>query len=524
MNLEPNKIFPELVDATRGISSQGRLCALIAFVLICFLLIINNSWKASPDSSLYLELGESLAHGDGYKFNGEQHTYVPPGYPVFVAIIAKLFGTDFWTYRIAMAALGILTGLAGYLLMLRIMGPDPAFVLGGLFALSNTLLVNSTFETSDVLFAFFGFLSLILLISLNTGENQNYLLTIGGVLSGIPALVRINGWGIPLSSGIFLFFSRQNQSLPRRVGFMLAFIAISLILPFSWEYYKSSYPASYNEGEYIRAVTGRSLGTQLSVIGCAMKDYASETATAIAGVSIKTGFLEFVILGLVLVGFCIAWGRGERLLTCLTAVQFGGLLLSPAGSRYIIILIPGLLLFMFLGIVACLNFVRPKLNSRLQETLAPRRVILSVALILCLTNIGQNVVTISEARMALENGGAESLRDKPFFVASRWLKANGSGQPIMTMNPRVIRYLTGMPTVETLRSGTPEELAWPTSRNEIAYLIETRKPGFLFLDNRDPMLKKLILEAAQSKNLDFVEVPEASFGERYCLLRLVSPN
>ena len=515
-------MFPELSNATRGVSTTGRLCVLIGVVLSCFVLVINDSWKASPDSALYLELGESLAHGNGYKFNGEQHTYVPPGYPVFVATIARLFGSDFLSYRVAMAVLGILTGLMGYFLMFKLLGPDPAFVLGGLFAFNNALLVSSTFETSDVFFALLGFISLISVVSLSVNGNEKCLLTIGALLSGLPALVRINGWGLPLSSGLFLFSYRKDISTPGRILAALTFIAVSLIVPLSWEFHKSSYAPSYNEGEYIRAVTGRSFGTQLSVIGSATVNYASEIATAIAGVSIKTGVLEFLIVGLIVIGFYVSWTRGERLLTCLTAVQFGGLTLSPAGSRYIILLIPGLLLFMFMGVSVFVEFIHRKVDQKWQEIFTLRRVVISIFMLLSLTNLGQNVVTISEARMALEKGGAESLRDKPFFVAARWLKAHQNGQSIMTMNPRIIRYLTGISTVETLRSGAPEESAWPTTRNEIAHLIDKRKPGFLFLDNKDPILKRLIFEAAESRNLEFQIVPEASFGDRYYLGRLVN--
>ena len=78
MNYPYFNYFPELVEAARGIRSSRKELVLAFVVVICFLTIINGSWKASPDSALYLELGESLAKGVGYKFNGEWHTYVPP--------------------------------------------------------------------------------------------------------------------------------------------------------------------------------------------------------------------------------------------------------------------------------------------------------------------------------------------------------------------------------------------------------------------------------------------------------------
>lgn len=511
--------FPELSEATSGIASIQRELALVVIVLVCFLLIINSSWKASPDSALYLELGESLAHGSGYKFNGEQHTYVPPGYPIFIAMTIKLFGSSFFAYRVMMSLLGILTALLGYILIYRLVGRDLAFLIGGLFAINNTLLLNSTFTTSDTLFTFLGLAGLILVSSINGSQRMIKYLA-AALFTGAPALVRINGWGLPISSGLFLFSSWKKQALTKRIALALLFVLVAFAVPSVWEVHKTGYPDSYNEGQYIQAVTGRTLGTQVSIIVRAAWDYIPETATALAGVSIKTGLIEISMVCLVLIGFCVSWKRGERLFTYLTVVQFGGLMLSPAGSRYILMLIPGLLLFLFQGVVIALKWLQRSVLDKWSEKLSARRVVLGVFLILFATNLAQDAVTVSEARLALEPGGAESIRDKPFFVAARWLKEHSAGQPVLTMNPRIIRYLSGLPTVELLRSGAPEEAAWPETRDQITRLIDQKKPGFLFLDNKDPRLKKLILEAVDSNNLDVDPIPEASFGSRYNVVSL----
>src|SRR5208337_3814460 len=125
-------IFDDIAHAVQGIYTARRAFVLFLLVGLSFCLIVNSSWHATPDSALYLELGESMARGNGYQFNGEPHTYVPPGYPVLVAISAYCFSANFLTYRILMAVIGLLTAGTGYLLVMRLCGRDAALLIGGL--------------------------------------------------------------------------------------------------------------------------------------------------------------------------------------------------------------------------------------------------------------------------------------------------------------------------------------------------------------------------------------------------------
>ena len=134
--------FHDLQRAARGIYTPRRALVLALVVVTCFLLLISSSWKATPDSALYLELGKSLASGKGYVFNGEAHTYVPPGYPLLVAA-AAWFNSGFLGYRILMALLGLSTAAAGFLLMIRLFDADTAMLIGGIFAINNVLVANS---------------------------------------------------------------------------------------------------------------------------------------------------------------------------------------------------------------------------------------------------------------------------------------------------------------------------------------------------------------------------------------------
>ena len=88
--------FRDLSEELSGAYSFKRLLILLSAVTLIFALTINSSWKATPDSALYLELGESIASGKGYVYNEAPHTYVPPGFPLILSAWVNLFGADFF--------------------------------------------------------------------------------------------------------------------------------------------------------------------------------------------------------------------------------------------------------------------------------------------------------------------------------------------------------------------------------------------------------------------------------------------
>ncbi|MGB9617785.1 MAG: hypothetical protein ACPL7J_10735, partial [Desulfomonilaceae bacterium] len=291
----------------------------------------------------------------------------------------------------------------------------------------------------------------------------------------------------------------------------------------AWEYYKSFFPPSSTEGTYVNAVLGRDISTQISVALTALKDYAYEITYACTGVSIRTGALEFVIPLLILVGLFRLMRRGERLFGPFVLIQMAGLCLSPAGSRYLIALVPAFAIFLAEGVA----FAREALSRRmsghasspfLQNRLAP---IFFAALIVL--NVGANMLTVIQARSALEPHGAESYRDKPFFEASRWLRRHAHDGPVLTMHPRVIHYLSGLPTIELVRSGVPENEAYIVSPDEIARLIAARRPSYFFSDAKNNIMKTRVSDALEKMGATVHEIPNIDPGRRFELWKILYP-
>ena len=492
---------------------------MLVTVVVIFGLTVNSSWKATPDSALYLELGESLAVGKGYVYNESPHTYVPPGFPLILSAWINLFGPDFFHYRVLMAAIGVLTAFLGLGLAFRLCGADVGIVVGGVFSINHTIVLNSTYTSSDVPFTMFCLIAFHIMLWLSDHRNSRAIFIIAALAAGLPALVRINGYGVPPALIIFLWSLYPEESGVKRFARPVLFMGLSLCLPLLWEFHKSSFPVSAQEGEYFRAVTGRSLETQILVMLNSAWEYLFETAYTLTGVSMRTVALELILFSSVITGFFIVFRQGERLLSSFFVVQAAGLLLSSAGSRYLAPLIPALYLFFGLGSMKLVDLLKdffhtPRLNTH--------KILISLFVLFALTNLGANFQTIYQARNAVQAHGAELEKDRAFFEAAQWIRTNDPEARILSMNPRILRYLTGAKTTDILRSGVPEHLAWISTQNEISVILQKNRPDYLFVDSKNAGLKDTIFDAIQKNGGLLVEIEAARAGSRFSLWKIVS--
>ncbi len=512
VRLEP--AFVEMAQSLKGLYTRGRLIVILILALVGFCLIVNSSWNATPDSALYLSLGESISRGEGYVFNGEPHTFVPPGLPLIIAGTARLFGADFFSYRALMAVAGFLAAFFGFLLIARVAGRDIAVLVGGVFALNYVLLYNATFVLADVPFALFTFIALHGVLSAKDSPTYAWLAVAAGIMA-IPCLIRINGIAIPFAAAVFFFSAWKDVSKTERLIKILFFLIISIVPFVLWQYWKASFPISESEGTYLNAVAGRHWSDQLRVIATAVLEYFPESNLALTGISVKTGILELPVPLLTLFGMVQAYRKGERLFITITVLQFCGLVLTSAGTRYIIFLLPGLYLFLALGIFETTKLVRHRYGYP-----APERVLIIAFLVFGALNLGHNVGVVWEARHPLEKGGAQNDRTSAFFSAARWLKANAPDAIVLTGRPRIIHYLSGCKTVSLVRSGVPDHEIYLDTLDRLRRVTESRAPDFLYSDAKDLQYQDTVIRGLNSLGLGVEKVPEAS-SERHLLFRIV---
>jgi 4-amino-4-deoxy-L-arabinose transferase-like glycosyltransferase len=507
--------------------SPTRVFVLAVVVAAGFCLCINHSWRASPDAALYLALGESLAKGDGYVFDRELHTFVPPGFPVIAAAAVRAFGESFFVYRCLTGLLGLLTAVVAYALLMRLCGRDAALLVGGAFAVNHVLLDNSTLTLADVPFALFSMIALNCLASAGASVNDMgdsaarggrffdpvfwFWTVAAGLAAGLLPLIRINGLGSAAAGAFFLYCSSRGRVPAHRALQLVVFLGLAFLPAAIWQLWKASLPQSFSEGTYFGMIAGRKLSYQLGLMLTAAIEYVPETSYALTGVVLKTGVLELIPVLITLLGASVAWRLGDRLLVPLAAIQAGGLLLSPAGSRYLIFLLPGLYLFFALGLIRAVEWA----VARFSLKLTPGRVLVVCFTALAALNMAHNFKTIANSRHALELNGPESEQSAPFFAAARLIRGDAAGKAVLTTNNRVIHYLSGAPTVALVRSGVPDQHAWVNDPKLIEKLIVEKMPAFVFIDSKMQDIHAAVDQALKALGMALREIPLGVSSTRY---------
>ncbi len=473
--------FCQIEEILQGFSTKRKVIAVFCFAFIEFALIVNGSWNASPDSALYLSLGQSLAAGKGYLFNGEPHTYVAPGFPFLICVTTNILGVGFFGYRLMMALMGFLNVPASYVLFRTVAGKNTALLLGAVVAVNYALVNNSTLVLADIPFALFSTMACLSLFWAAQKDPGIIVACITGLAFGVLPLIRINGMGFGPAAAMFLFLAWKRKGWAKCL-FYLGLVLVLAYLPIGvWTAWKWSFPASASEGTYYNAVMGRHWSDQVHIILTAFISYFQETTLALTGLNLKTGFLELILPLLAALGAVQAFRNGERFFVPLAVIQFSGLLLSTAGERYLLFLLPALYLFLAQGYLSLSQWVSGKLRFELNR----RTAITYFFGFLMLTNCAHDLAPVIHARNAMEKGGPETHRSRPYFKASNWLKDNDPKAKALTTHSRIIHFLSGCPTITLVRSGVPEQDTWVEDRSRIQEMVGRTCPKYLFTDEKE---------------------------------------
>lgn len=176
-----------------------RLAFIIAAIAIVVRILYSVAYPQLPlinDSAAYATLGMNVATGYGYTLDASApDTYWPPGYPLFIAMLFRIFGEELLVARITQAILGGALVLMTYLLAEKLFGRNTATVASSITALYPGLVLYSGMILTETLYATL-FLAVVVLLLRKTW-NGLCMVAIGALV-GLGTLVRKEFMVFPL--------------------------------------------------------------------------------------------------------------------------------------------------------------------------------------------------------------------------------------------------------------------------------------------------------------------------------------
>lgn len=157
---------------------QHRITQFVLLLIIIFVFIGNSTAtfdqkiNLNGDNIYYFSLGKALSEGKGYTntmgFEETPHTHFPPGYPVFLAGLMKVFPNDIITIKTANEILLLISIIILFFLLIKLSGSViVAFITSLLCTMHADLLGFSTMMMSEILYLFVTISVIYLAILLN---------------------------------------------------------------------------------------------------------------------------------------------------------------------------------------------------------------------------------------------------------------------------------------------------------------------------------------------------------------------
>ena len=234
--------------------------------IIILALLLRLGWivyyptQLYAESQWYFDKAFDIANGQGYLYDlvSRKPTAAwPIGYPMFLALLFRLFGPSILIAKLANAALGVLIVYMTYLLAQYIFDHTVAVLSALWIAILPGIIVYSSLVCSDILFMALVMCVLLLMLKEETkaplGNKQTTLLAlVTGLINGLMILTRSTGLALlPLWIGIrWLNFRRRYGSSWQWV-LAIVFGTCLVVLPWTlrnYFYFHKLVPVSTNGG------------------------------------------------------------------------------------------------------------------------------------------------------------------------------------------------------------------------------------------------------------------------------------
>lgn len=185
---------------------------------------------------------------------GEPSAYRPPLYPVFLALVYRVCGHDYFAARLSQALLGSLMVCLFYLIAEKIFNKPTAMLTGIFSSFYMTYVFYTNFLLTETFFSFI--LAAIVYLTVVIKKPDLSKMCFLGILCGVLTLIRSSGFFMPFIVAVILLLKEKKHTQFFKKSFMLfmlLFICFGFVLlPWTirnYRLYKRFIPTSTSAGQ-----------------------------------------------------------------------------------------------------------------------------------------------------------------------------------------------------------------------------------------------------------------------------------
>lgn len=231
---------------------------LVGFLFVTGLaFLLRLTWNLTvhtypiSDFAWYHERAVALMQGQGYSFHGRPTAYWPIGYPLFLAVLYKIFGPHLYIAKAFNIIMSSVTVGLTFLLGRNLWGFTGGLCAGILLAILPSQIEWTSVLCSEVLYTFI-LVTFLYVFTLKRPEQQNWIHPlVSGVLLGLGCLVRATNLLLPAFLWLLYLFSIKHFKRGVIFGAILVISTLLTISPLTIRNYivfKSFIPVSTNGG------------------------------------------------------------------------------------------------------------------------------------------------------------------------------------------------------------------------------------------------------------------------------------
>lgn len=451
----------------------------IISVIALYASYLTPRLKFGGDAVDYVRLADSLAHGEGYRVDGQFNSKWPPVTPLLHSLVIRTMGFSVAGFKFA-SMLCALTGLwLSYLLLKRHYDARLAFGAVLLAAVSFPMiywLVDISSEAPYFLFSITG-----LLLSEEALKRQRWPWVVGaGLAFGLAILSRTIGLALVIGLGLALIpkLVRGFRSDSLRLS-LVAVIAV--VIAGTWFVYSriqsgqssvSAYGSYAFRGDIYNPESKSDLRTWFwrakeNAIGYTFIFGVPDSSLRLKNTVRLTprGMASALIVTLALAGWAWHLRKGPQIAEWYL-ICYGGVLLIVAwyDIRYLVPILPFVFYYMLFALDRSFQWGANRVNRPTWGNPATT----VAAILLILANSAVSIASPQAQRLrAKEYSGVA----KDIYDSAMWIQSHHPHATIVARNPGMVWFWTKMRVLSFPWYATPEQVLLFIENNQVDFVI-----------------------------------------------------